>query len=1516
MLFATQNPPGLYGGRKVLSRAFRNRFLELHFDDIPEDELRTILEGRCQIPPSRCKMIVAVYKELSLIRQTTRLFEQKNSFATLRDLFRWANRQVARGDQSYQSLANDGYMLLAERVRDGKEKLVVKKIIEKVMRVEIDDSSLYSPESTPEYQYYMDKLSGTSGDVVWTKAMRRLYALVANALRNNEPVLLVGETGCGKTTVCQMLADAFGKSLLVVNAHQNTETGDIIGAQRPIRNRQGYQSQLTKDLLTVIREHSSAEITNNDLTVLLKAYDSFGQEVLERISDDVRARIQTNRKRTKALFEWADGSLIQAMKSGQFFLLDEISLADDSVLERLNSVLEPARGILLAEKGAKESEIAAAEGFQFMATMNPGGDYGKKELSPALRNRFTEIWVPSMSDPEDVLQIVQAKIAPFASKYARTVVEFAQRFSKPSNSSSSPVVSIRDVLAWVKFINSSSPGNPAFGLLHGAALVFIDGTGANPSGGLSIASGDLEKEKRQCISELSKLCGEDLSQIYDQLVTASINGDVLQVGAFSLQKNKGAAVDVSKSFNMAAPTTTKNAMRVVRAMQLQKPVLLEGSPGVGKTSLISALAKASGNPLTRINLSEQTDLMDLFGSDVPVEGGQSGEFAWRDAPFLRAMQAGHWVLLDEMNLASQSVLEGLNACLDHRGEAYISELDCTFKRHPDFAVFAAQNPHQQGGGRKGLPASFVNRFTVVYVDTLGFEDLQLIASRLYPSVYPEYASKVIEFMVLLDREVSQKRSFGSLGGPWEFNLRDTLRWLGLLSSSSPLMAAREPEEFLGIIKHRFRTVKDRERVDALFSHVFGSKPSVRHLYYQLSKECLQVGHALLWRRDDLCYVSPQDLAILKRHLPVMETIMTAIAQGTPCILVGSSGVGKSSLLKLLASIACVELDEIAINNDIDTTDIVGGFEQVDITRTISKLFAQFDQYLKDSGVKYFYGDGYPGPLQVALGLCERIRTSSPGFGIDSLQRLATELTLLEEEHAFGTFHRWIVHFEKVIAKAREATNARFEWVDGMLIDAVEQGRWLVLDNANLCSPSVLDRLNSLLEPNGYLIVNEHNGKDGRPKVVRPHPGFRLFLTMDPDHGELSRAMRNRGIEVFLDPIPMEKAAEEDDRERKELAKYSPLTESSMGIYQILAKLFSNDIDTSVFKKLLYIALDHTPGEITETEMALLIRWKDHVGSLSSSTELRAERMEILQDAVNVYLNLHGWAWDLREDRIKYLEKLLPNSYEFKEAQPINLPRNTPLMFLGIQACGREAGHAQRILEWTIYTQVYDCVRGILEIEQVEKAIVQKATTATLERLKNMSFLEISASKKKLPASMSKANLGLPVFEFLSTVRENLHYWALARGSDSTSFEKMSEDKKLQDSLLHVLELLRLWHDIVGLSSAPGNKLDQSVLHVYVELLEEWVKSCGDSLPRALMQPIGQALSGFRAPFQLITGFSMELVWNVMRPSVPASLVAWTAYNKLKEIADRFDAVALRFKGFFFPSLKIINRITDFKNRLV
>jgi hypothetical protein len=110
---------------------------------------------------------------------------------------------------------------------------------------------------------------------------------------------------------------------------------------------------------------------------------------------------------------------------------------------------------------------------------------------------------------------------------------------------------------------------------------------------------------------------------------------------------------------------------------------------------------------------------------------------------------------------------------------------------------------------------------------------------------------------------------------------------------------------------------------------------------------------------------------------------------------------------------------------------------------------------------------------------------------------------------------------------------RFEWVDGVLVKALERGEWILLENANLCNPTVLDRLNPLLEPGGTVMVNERGLVEGQPMVVTAHPNFRLFLTLDPAYGELSRAMRNRGIEVFVMPPDWgEEGGHGEEKERR------------------------------------------------------------------------------------------------------------------------------------------------------------------------------------------------------------------------------------------------------------------------------------------------------------------------------------------------------------------------------------------------
>lgn len=1184
MLFATQNPPGMYGGRKVLSRAFRNRFLELHFDDIPEDELETILRERSQIAPSFCSKIVTVYKKLSRLRQRDRLFEQKNSFATLRDLFRWALRDA----DDRQQLAINGFLLLAERVRNTNERMTVKKIIEDVMKVKIDEIQIYHANSP-----LMPSILAHSSDqdIIWTKTMRRLSVLVTQALKNDEPVLLVGETGSGKTTICQLIAKAMNTNLHIVNAHQNMETGDLVGSQRPIRNRGLVETQLKEELRIILESHGVFKKTSGEsLSTLLTEYDALLQRDANSVPAITRSMIEYTRARARALFEWSDGSLVHAMRNSEHFLLDEISLADDSVLERLNSVLEPDRTLLLAEKGPTNNLVNASPGFQFLSTMNPGGDYGKRELSPALRNRFTEIWVPHVTRHDEILEIVQAKLSASWLSYSSSIVAFAAWYGVTYNHGA-PAISIREILAWVQFLNMYTGQNPYEGILHGAAMVYIDGLGANPATKVSIAEAEINSQRRVCLRKLEMLFHHDMASLYDEKHEFLLEEQALKLGPFKL-KIFGKQVE-SSNYSLQAPTTKANVLKIIRALQLPKPILIEGSPGVGKTSLVVVLAKSIGMPLTRINLSEQTDLMDLFGSDVPVTGADAGQFAWHDAPFLRAMQKGEWVLLDEMNLASQAVLEGLNACLDHRGQAYIPELDQTFSRHPNFTVFAAQNPHSQGGGRKGLPASFVNRFTVVYADSFISQDLLMICKHCYPACSDQLVESLTNCVTDIGRLFGTNHKHGIHGAPWEINLRDLLRWLQLVTSRDWLLSAGKTTDYQNLLfLQRFRTKEDTAAVFAVIEKHIPQTKQIHDFFQNIGPSYVQAGLGLITRDILLKPIPPQRLPTQQQNLPLIESIMLCVQKNWPCLLVGSSGCGKSSLLSQLADQTGTVIVDLPLNADMDTTDLVGGYEQVDLQRESAALLRKLRKVTRRNIVDQLVsGLSFNNDLAI---LQEQLQSSEPDFFqiLTLIRNINTVDPTLE-------FFSIADDCESLVGRFAEEKKAQFEWVDGILVNALKQGHWLVLDNANLCNPSVLDRLNSLLEPNGFLSINEHRSSDGSASVVQPNPAFRLFLTMDPRHGELSRAMRNRCVELYMPATPSTGL----EAEMKFMHTYI------VSRFQVFGNLEWSTSDDVHFSEFTLVCLDHLPLSSHE----LIRRWRAQVaiGLINLSSPQHASLDSIL-----------------------------------------------------------------------------------------------------------------------------------------------------------------------------------------------------------------------------------------------------------------------------------------------------------------
>jgi MoxR-like ATPase len=78
---------------------------------------------------------------------------------------------------------------------------------------------------------------------------------------------------------------------------------------------------------------------------------------------------------------------------------------------------------------------------------------------------------------------------------------------------------------------------------------------------------------------------------------------------------------------------------------------------------------------------------------------------------------------------------------------------------------------------------------------------------------------------------------------------------------------------------------------------------------------------------------------------------------------------------------------------------------------------------------------------------------------------------------------------------------------------MRNGHWLLIDEVNAALPEILFVLQSLLDDDGYIVLAEKEDKE----VVRPHPNFRIFATMNPFEDYVGTKELNK---AFLSRFPI------------------------------------------------------------------------------------------------------------------------------------------------------------------------------------------------------------------------------------------------------------------------------------------------------------------------------------------------------------------------------------------------------------
>ncbi len=135
-------------------------------------------------------------------------------------------------------------------------------------------------------------------------------------------------------------------------------------------------------------------------------------------------------------------------------------------------------------------------------------------------------------------------------------------------------------------------------------------------------------------------------------------------------------------------------------------ILLEGVPGLAKTTAVKALAKVINTMFTRIQFTPDLLPADLIGT--LVFNPKSGEFTVKKGPLFANL-----ILADEINRAPSKVQSAL---LEAMQEKQVTIGNETFKLPELFLVLASQNPVEQEGTYP-LPEAQVDRFMLKVILT-------------------------------------------------------------------------------------------------------------------------------------------------------------------------------------------------------------------------------------------------------------------------------------------------------------------------------------------------------------------------------------------------------------------------------------------------------------------------------------------------------------------------------------------------------------------------------------------------------------------------------------------------------------------------------------------------------------------------------------------------------------------------------------------------------------------------------
>ena len=364
--------------------------------------------------------------------------------------------------------------------------------------------------------------------------------------------------------------------------------------------------------------------------------------------------------RSLGTFEWKEGVLVRAMRTGRWVILQDVDKGSNEVLGTLKPLVETLGiGKWIGGRAKltipSRGEVVASESFAIFATRSLSIS-GHDTFPPPTffgAHKFHEVIIPAHAQ-EELHIIIAASFPKLVGPAAWGIIMLWSAIKAVGSTSTDREIGLRDLRRYCSRLEAFLPASyPSMGadplrtqvnhvgiivsvfpnptlreemFLHARDIFFGAGSLTTVSHArttiiTSIVAEHLGLTQEKCDWLLSQYVPEVVNETDSNGRTTSLRLGPIVLPART--RKLDITPSLTRPFVIHRPAATLMS-RIGTCTFMGEPVLLTGETGTGKTSVITHLAYLLHHPLISVNLSQQTESSDLLGSYKPIDARVPG----------------------------------------------------------------------------------------------------------------------------------------------------------------------------------------------------------------------------------------------------------------------------------------------------------------------------------------------------------------------------------------------------------------------------------------------------------------------------------------------------------------------------------------------------------------------------------------------------------------------------------------------------------------------------------------------------------------------------------------------------------------------------------------------------------------------------------------------------------------------------------------------------------------------------